>query len=332
MTPFMYDPAGYRNLLRMSNRKHLLVEGKDDKRLFKILLDELYDGKHNIDIDAAECLIDTGIPRNGDKVEEVCRSVEGTQLASKLVGFVDREFRDFGIGEALQDHINKHKVSGCLVWSRGHSVENYYFDFRTLRHPLRTFSVTEYFDEALSLFEEVMPATIRLACTISLVGDEALRNDLIKKLMILDDSVSAEFLTINSPNIDLDRTMLKGKMTEEKNVPSELADQVILSLNSWQARVEAADFDVVRWLCRGHTGLSLIWKAYSRCVFSVCQRAGATNPAAEAQKALSAQETHRFNLCTEFWTRKALGSQTDYPLEVLRMLELPEPVFRNELT
>ncbi|NES00601.1 MAG: hypothetical protein F6J86_43640, partial [Symploca sp. SIO1B1] len=50
-----YDPSGYRNLLRMSDEKRLLVEGKQDKQFFKLLLDELCN--QDINIDNADILI-----------------------------------------------------------------------------------------------------------------------------------------------------------------------------------------------------------------------------------------------------------------------------------
>jgi hypothetical protein len=131
-----YTPAEFRNFLMMSHDKHLLVEGIDDKIAFKLLFEEL-SGKHDIKIDTAERLINFERPLgNREKVEEICRTVTGRSFADKLVGFVDREFREFEWDNDIRDNLGQHKVDGRLVWSRGHSIENYFFDFIILREAL----------------------------------------------------------------------------------------------------------------------------------------------------------------------------------------------------
>ena len=91
-----YTPAEYRNILRMTRRTHLLVEGKMDKRFFSTLIDEwrqedLVDvstSGFDIDIDTAETLIEFLPPLgNREKVEIICQEVAKTDYAVRLVGF-----------------------------------------------------------------------------------------------------------------------------------------------------------------------------------------------------------------------------------------------------
>ena len=328
---FTYRPSEYRLYLQQSKKHHLLVEGSTDKRLFGRLLEELYGKDHGIMVDSAEQLIECSASNAGNAgaVEDMCASVSGKPYADLLVGFVDREYRDFDTNEALRDQISKHKVVGRLVWSRGHSIENYYFDFSMLEEPLRTFSVTEYFDEALRLFKGIFEATIRLACAVSLVEADALHLGLIKKLDIVRDSVLSDnnkrksALMIDE-DISLDFITVQENLVQKYNLSLEVATKVTTKLQSYLGRVESADFDVVRWLCRGHTGFRFVWRVYGYCVFTVCSRKQGVDPNKEASHALSADEALRFNICAESWVRKSLGNQNAYPLEVLRLLGLPE--------
>src|SRR5579859_5532046 len=112
MDSIQYEPEDYTALLEMSSKKVLLVEGRTDKRLFQILLDEIFIKVRqtipldSIIIDSAEDLIKVdNAPSNRQKVELVCRSIQKTPLANKLIGFVDREFREFGIRGVPEDKL-----------------------------------------------------------------------------------------------------------------------------------------------------------------------------------------------------------------------------------
>lgn len=323
-----YDLPSYRSYLRFSNEKHLLVEGRDDKRVFALFLDELLvrrgaqSMRYGIRIDCAEALIDFGSKvGNREKVEVVCRSVSDLSFAEKLVGFVDRDFREFDRHPCLQDRVGGHLVSGRLVWSRGHSVENYYFDFDTLRNPLRAFSVTDRFCQALGLFEVIFEQTIRLACSASLAGDELQILKIVKKSATREifqlHSGKEEILTLN---LDVWRKNLK----KHHRLSPDMADELIERFQGWNNPVEASDFCIVRWMCHGHIGLAFIWAVYSLCVLEVCQREGYDRLVAEseAQRVLKSEESVRFSACADFWVQRALGNHCDYPAEVFKLLGL----------
>jgi hypothetical protein len=329
MAGLQYDPAGYRGYIQYSHEKHLLVEGRDDKRVFALLLDEFFgqmvqgtgSKRDNIKIDSAEHLVDFGIPiGNREKVEMICDSVSTLPYADRLVGFVDREFREFERDPSIDDRIGRHKVTGRLVWSRGHSIENYYFDFDTLRQPLRTFSVIDYFRDVFELFERIFEQTIRLACAASLAGDELQRLKPIKSSAdrdIFDIAFSGSEVTLT-----IKLNAWKACLLNKQRLSEGTADGILEHFRLWYDRVKEADFRIVRWMCHGHIGLAFIWAAYSRCVCEVCQRAGRSNPETEARRILKAEESVRFNTCAEVWARRALGNQSEYPVEVLKLLGL----------
>jgi len=48
--------------------------------------------------------------------------------AERSIGFVERELRYFDLEDCIHDLIGDHKAVNHLVWSRGHSIENYFFE------------------------------------------------------------------------------------------------------------------------------------------------------------------------------------------------------------
>lgn len=324
MISTQYTPSGYRNLLRMSHHQRLLVEGKDDKQLFKLLLDEFYncnqDIENKVSIDSAETLI--GFEQaigNREKVETICKSVKNTSYSSKLVGFVDREFREFEVGINIQDNLTTHKVEDRLVWSRGHSVENYFFDFSILRDPLRDLSATECFDEALTLLARVIESAIRLACAASLTGKE------FGKLKLIKNSVSWKLLEVTQAGITLLLDSWEQYLVEDQHLPLKDAQKLIHRYQYWSKKIETVDFRLIRWMCHGHIGIAFIWAAYSRCVYNVCPRGGQRKPEAEVASVQGIREGNRFHACASWWARKAMRNQCDYPIEVLKLLGFTLP-------
>lgn len=317
-----YPIARYRNLVSMSNEYFLLVEGSDDKRLFKMLLEELC-GKErgNIHVHSAEEIKDneyTGLG-NREKVETITRTIEVMRYANRYVGFVDREFREFEIGDKLYDRLGRHWVSGRLVWSRGHSIENYYFDFSTLRHPLRTFAVTDHFDEALDLFEQSWQQVIRLACALSLAArDNGNKFGLVKR------SIGWDIMTIDRNKVLVDINAWKRILVRRMNMLEIDASGLMHSFESWSKRVEDVNFEIIRWLCHGHIGLATVWAAYGTCVFEACRIAKCVDPKAEAHRVLKAEESVRFGACADTWVQKLLSIEDSvYPIEILNLLSVP---------
>jgi hypothetical protein len=269
-----------------------------------------------IDIDSAQDLI--GFNRslgNREKVEEICASVEDTPYAQRLVGFVDRDFRGFEIGASLGDDVGRHTVLGRLVWSRGHSAENYFFEFATLREPLRDFSVTEYFDRALDRFETVLEPTIGLACAATLAGREC-------NLLWVIPKINWRMVQVSPPAVTLARAIWQEALVERHNLTPLQADALGARLDTWRRLVSASDYSVVRWLCHGHAGLAFIWAVYARCVFDVCDEAEPSVREGHARRVLKAEESVRFNACAARWARRALRDECEYPMEVLRLLGL----------
>ena len=124
-----YPLRAFPSILAMSG-KILLVEGRRDKIAFEILL-KILCGRHDIAVHSVGDLLefDEEVLGEREKVKKAYYSVIDTPHIEKLVGFIDREFDDFEWNGGFVDTRRAHKVSGRLVCSRGHSIENYCFDF-----------------------------------------------------------------------------------------------------------------------------------------------------------------------------------------------------------
>jgi len=341
MPSFAYRPNEYMNLLKFSQKKRLLVEGKDDKKFFKLLLDEFYRQSnisltHNkIIIDSAEDLIEfnnysTNNVRikNREKVETICRKVENESYSHRLVGFVDREFREFSINETIHDNLNFHKIQGRLVWSRGHSIENYFFDFSVLRESLRDLSDTEWFSEALDLFEKLIESTMRLACAASLTGNEIGNHgnfNLIKK------SINWEIMEVSDSRVMIFLDKWEKSIRDKKTNPN-LAQKIVARYQYWLKIIDSVNLQDIKWICHGHIGIAVIWSVYTSCVYNTCYRyiSGITQEEKhkiaqrEAAKIQSIGESNRTHSCASWWVRKAIVNDCDYPIDVLMMLGIIE--------
>lgn len=314
MSTLRYTPEDYRNLLKMSRRKHLLVEGSGDHRFFLFVVDEfreigIIEGP-SFDIDTAETLIEFDGPiGNRAKVEEICRSVNGLSYAGKLVGFVDREFREFDLTSRLQDGIVEHRVSDRLVWSRGHSVENYFFDRKVLRPSLRDTGLFEQFPAALELFFDVFESVICLACIWTLVGYE------LEALSVIKGSIDHTIFIIESPRVIVKLDGWKRNIVRMGHQES-FAQHALERFHHWEQVVNASDFDTVRWLCHGHIGMKTIWEIYEACFSGARTNGVRMNPGT-----LRVSESLHFNLCSSNLIRNINQITEDgFPFEVFRLL------------
>jgi hypothetical protein len=279
--------------------RHILVEGRDDRRVFELLLRELCHEEGPIIVDSAEAFVNCH-PENCRIVEDICGKVVDEPYADRLAAFVDREFREFDRALELQDRINGHKVCGRLVWSRGHSVENYLFDFSTLCDPFIAFS-PDKFDVSLDLFEDVFESAVQIACAIGLAAREMSRLGRVRK------SINTSMLETGGSEVRINfdgwRASLTGKLTEEE------IEELFNQFGLWYDRVLEANYSVVRWMCDGHTGFRLIWAVYDLCVQLSGQ--GST---------LKSKSRILFNVCVNSWVRLVWDSPREYPLAVFDLL------------
>src|SRR5579864_2007905 len=105
-----YTPAGYRNMVKMSKFKYILVEGRDDIIALKYLMQELFGKLSDIQIHGAHQIRFGSDIGNRERVENIAKSLKDEKHAKRFVGFVDREFREFNLNGTIEDLLGRHNI------------------------------------------------------------------------------------------------------------------------------------------------------------------------------------------------------------------------------
>ena len=318
MNALCYDVASYWAKIRMTSLKHLLVEGKTDQRLFKLLLSELLGVSHRVVVECAELIRNEEPMGNRAKVEAVCDGLNGSVHAEKITGFVDREFRGFGLEDSVADGIGTHYMAGRIVWSRGHSLENYFFCIEVLRHPLRSLTGSVHFEDALTMFESSLASVMRIASAVSL---SALDNQLIA---LLARSITPRVFRYANSILSVDETQWAHVLSSQHRLDAARIASVLTSYASWIARLGEADEITCRWICHGHSGMSIIFAAYAFFVQQACSMNGEADPEREARCIQRLDDTMRSSICGDRWVQLSVNESIESPIDSFRSTGLVE--------
>jgi hypothetical protein len=319
----LYTPKDYLRELQISKQKRLLVEGSDDRDLLRRLFQQFFpEQARAVAIDTAEQLRDFDPPispmGNRHKVEEICKRAASLRQAENLVGFVDREFREFDSEPGLRDLAPDHRRDGRLIWSRGHSVENYLFDFTCFSDKVREYIPADDLTPTVQLFEEVFQDAVRVACAVGLTG----YHHPDQRLKLMADSMHWRCLGIANRRLSLDLAGWKQQFAK-RNLSLSWVAEAEAQFAKWWSRVSSADYAVVRWLCHGHIGIATIWAAFGRCAYEMRTAAQTSEREAIADKTVPGKDQQpRFRGVVEQWTRHALQGQLDCPSVLFQLLHL----------
>ncbi len=240
------------------------------------------------------------------KIEEMCKSYS----KENLVGFVDREFRNFEMQDSIIDQVQGHYQDGNLVWSRGHSVENYYFDPEIFRGPFQDVC-GEDFRKAFPLFRKYISSYLKVVCVLSLLG---LKNN--NQTERIRASVGWNIVASNGElDIETWKTILSSHLG--------LDDEEITSLTGYLPDlldlVSRADIEIIKWLSHGHLGFSFLWNAFARCIYDSFD--GEENiKRKKANSFLNLQNNIRFNMCGRSWAKAAVNGKAEFPTPVFELL------------
>lgn len=309
-----YNLQGYLNSVQMSGRKHLLVEGKYDKQFFRIFLDTFI-SHIEVQIDTAESLISPEIVSgNCQKVEEIAETISSKEYAARFVGFVDREYREFDL-EKIVDRLEYHNQISRLVWSRGHSIENYFFTHQVVKESLLDLCYIDCFDKAIMRFMNCFEDIIRIACALGLTGHQMQKSEVIRS-SIRSDLIHFEQAKLVFKTSDWKELLVSRQQSEVENI--------VNCFENWLNRLESINLETLQWLCDGHSGLLFILDVYHRCVYT--DTTNSHDRKKEADKVYqAAKDTYKgsglFHKLARCFNRSALNNRCNYPQEVLRLLE-----------
>lgn len=318
MSALCYDVASYRAKIRMTSLKHLLVEGKSDKRLFQLLLSRLQGGSQFIVVECAELIRNTEPMGNRAKVEAVCEGLNGSTHAGKITGFIDREFRGFELGDLVSDDIATHFTTGRIVWSRGHSLENYFFCVEVLRNPLRSLTTTVHFEEALAMFEPALASVLRIASAVSL---SAFDNQLIT---LLARSITPGVFVYTDSTLRVDEMEWARLLRIKHRLDEPRIARVLDSYANWIYRLGQVDEITCKWICHGHSGMSIIFAAYAFFVKYACAMNGEDNSERHASCILKLDDAIRSSICGDRWVELIIDESVESPINSFKSIGLVE--------
>ena len=316
MSSLYYTYADFLAEVQMSNTSYVLVEGSDDKNFFETLRLQT-PGKQSIGLDltiiTAEIIrSETAGVGNRGKVEEICELIDDKPYSGKFVGFVDREFRKFALGYTIADEVGTQERIGRLVWSRGHSIENYLFDFDVIREPLYVCTQDSLVaQQALQLLGENLPEVLNIACALGIAGSQTQSLDMVRR------SLDTPYLRFTNSKLHWNTEEWRRDLPRHGRSDHQTIDQIVNQFHRWLNAAQRSNAADVRWCCDGHIGIKLIWLSYAQCVYEVCRldpNLAQSNPTNQSKTLLSISERVRFNHLSHNWVTTPRGALHDTPL------------------
>lgn len=303
--------------IAFTKQKRVLVEGWTDKIAISKLLGQYADPSHgdktisrNVEIDTAERIKDDGVLLNSQKIRNVIARLDSHFDETKVVGFIDREFEGFILEPNIDDISRSHQTNGSLVWSRGHSLENYFFDIRVIKRSIFALSTSDQ-SQVLYLFEENVIYVLQIACAITLSALELGKRKKIPQIFArVSSSLRDVELTIHETGVDLELSNWQSKLIQILNSPDLVGSFEELFKRNL-IRVQATNSEVVRWLCHGHIGMYLVAKFYN-----TCQQVSGTI-GKEQTDLLNPDHTLKFAVLASFWATLALTDDIEHPKELI---------------
>ena len=331
MNGLQLTPEEYVTEIIMSNDRFLLLEGADDEEFFTIICNLLKQNEAQISAEKLyllkKIIIDTAERIQGElgnraKIEKICDLVaqEPPDVNNRVLGFVDREFREFEWSNDLKDHIKTHKINKRLIWSRGHSIENYFFEISTLRKAFNDYLVSSFYQEAFEIFESKFEHTLRIACALSLAG---LSENLLK---LIANSVNWQCIDITSTSLKIDLEEWGKILNKEKKLDQFRIQKLFNKFEVYLNMTNQCDIETSRWLSHGHIGFNFMFVVYSKCLYITALDLSdpRKNPSQEAEKVNQHKDT-RFRTVANAWVRNQSvefqgDNLNDFPIKCFWML------------
>lgn len=329
MSELQFTPEEYVTEIIMSRDRFLLLEGSYDKDFFILIRNYLRINNASISTQQLNLLKDIVIETaeqikgefgNREKIEKICELVaqEQPKIKNRVLGFVDREFREFEYNNYLKDHLETHKINDRLIWSRGHSIENYFFEIETLKEAFNNYLVSNFYQEAFAIFEAKFDHILRIACALSLAG---LSEDLLK---LISNSLDWQCVDISSTSLKINFEEWQKILTKKFKVDEFRIDKLIDKFEKYLAITYQHDVEISRWLSHGHIGFNFMFIVYGKCLYITAQSSQRINHQKEAEKVNENKDT-RFSTVANAWIRSQSiefqsNNTNDFPIKCFWML------------
>ena len=309
--------------VEMSRLPHILLEGTRDSNFFEKLCESVGITTGRVSGQRTDVVIHTAedltsglaIEGNRGKVESICQLIDNEGIGTPFLGFVDREFREFTFGDSIVDDIQSQRWEGSLVWSRGHSIENYLFQFEVIKAPLQdSLADAEVAQNSVSVLQDQFPSVLNVGCAL---GQTAREYGMLQHVRA---AIDERMVLVSDAGISIDVDRLRSELVARGHLNSERSLRFEERYSHWHDIAKESDPQCIRWACDGHIGFKLIWTTYSSIVREVAERLNRPNPERLSRQTLTSAEGVRFNYCTSSWITRARCPRMDTPFVCLDKL------------
>ena len=210
--------------------------------------------------------------------------------------------------------IESHEVVKRLVLSRGHSIENYIFDFSILYEVLEYLSTTAYANQAIALFKEYFQYTLRVACSIGLAATK------VQVLSKTNSTIDYNLLEITSTGELIFRLDDWIEKLIGRGISAAQAQDIKFHYTTYSDQVSRSSISLIRWICHGHIGYDFLRALYERCVLDSCP---STQDKTKELSGISwvAKEKLLYSFVNS-WIKKSLQNQYEYPMAIFELLRV----------
>lgn len=258
MTIPAYSLNSYTLAVRTRSKKTLLVEGTTDVFVIngiKRAAEERDKEEKNIAIDDVSIIRDQDLSGLGNR-EKVIRIASRFNGEEKFRAFVDREWDGFDLNN-ISGYFSGEifELSSPLCMTKGHSVENYFFDARVVENHLSRTYPHLIDDTLLQQIKQSFSEILQLAFSFSWATKEASiitrSSNIISRACVLRDANGA---------LMLDIAHLEAAFTSRGVLP--VAWQIFLASYDEtlvKCRRGLVDLSFLQWIAHGHLGEGVIW-------------------------------------------------------------------------
>jgi hypothetical protein len=302
-----YDILKYIAKTRMSAKKRILVEGRDDKSHIKNLLDVLHKG-HKVKIDTAEDI--KGVCKvtarnNRAKIDAVASYCKDSKHHKNLFYLCDREYIKFNIDSEVHDLMDDHILDGNLAWTIGHSIENYFFKEDLLSESYRFLCGSAYKSQAIALFRNILPSAFKVVAAISLAA-----RDLNKASYPLG-VIGWKNFSLNDNEVNFDSSAWVAANSTE--IATEFHSYYLKQLPI----VASTNEIICSRICRGHTAMLMLQRIFSACLYQVTVSVDSDLAEKDASNFSKLKENTLANALCESWINQAKRGEGLYPNQLI---------------
>lgn len=298
-----YDIPNYVASVKMSAKKRILVEGKDDKSHIKNLLNVTSRG-HKVKVDTAENLkgdCARTAKNNRAKIEKIHEITKQTLNHENLHFLCDREFLRFEITDHIDDLMSGDEVDGNLNWTIGHSLENYFIKEDIVCRAYRFLCGSEYKNDAEELYKKVFGSALKLIATITLAAKAVER-------------CSFPAGTIKWNDFKVESGTLNFDIEEWRKLNNNsMADNFYNEYRKFLPIVNKTNALICSRICRGHTAMVLLQRTFSVCLNEVAKADDARISSKLASDFSKIKESTLASALCESWLQGVSDGKAVYP-------------------